>query len=212
MKQNRIGCVTVAWLWVVLSPQPTEAQGRVSVEAFLGGAHNFGTTLSVEQNGQPELEVSADYETRPFEPPLYYAIRISFQEEARSWEIQFIHHKLYLTNGPPEVEHFEITHGFNTLTFGHAWTSLPVTVRLGGGLVIAHPDSEIRGMSWSPGYEVTGPAVFAGVGKRFPLGTRVFLSTEAQFLWARAHVSVSGGEASAPNVALHGLIGLGFGF
>ena len=78
--------------------------------------------------------------------------------------------------------------------------------------MIAHPESEIRCMSSSPGYQVTGPAAFAGVGKRFPQGTRLFLSAEAQFFAARAHVSVSGREASASNVALHGLIGLGFRF
>lgn len=120
--------------------------------------------------------------------------------EGGAWEIQFIHHKLYLTNGLPEIQHFEITHGFNTLTFGRAWTTLPVTIRLGGGLVIAHPESEIRRMSLSPGYQLTGPAVFAGVRKRFPLGRRAFLAAEAQFPVARAHVPVRGGEASAPNV------------
>ena len=124
--------MTWAILGVVLTPQLTEAQARVSLEAFLGGAHNFGTTLLVTQEGQPEIRLSADYQTRPFELPLYYAVRIGFQEEEGAWEIQFIHHKLHLTNGSPEIQHFEITHGFNTLTFGRAWTSSPVTVRLEG--------------------------------------------------------------------------------
>jgi hypothetical protein len=197
---------------VLMTCGSAHGQERVSAEGFLGGAFSFGTTLSVSQEGFPDIEHSASYETRAFEFPLYYALRIGLHDGTGAWEVQFVHHKVYLNNNPPEIQSFEITHGYNLLTFGRAWTDLPVTLRIGGGVVIAHPENEVRGMPFSPGYQLTGPAFIGGVGKRLPLGNVLFASLETQLSFARAKVPVSGGGASVPNVTLHLLVGLGARF
>ena len=44
-------------------------------EVYGGWAHNFDTPLDIEQTGQPGIDITADYETRPFESPLYYVVR-----------------------------------------------------------------------------------------------------------------------------------------
>ena len=67
-----------------------------------GSAKSFSTNLEIEQNAFPELEFDAEYETRPFEDAPYYGYRISRQSEKHGWELEFLHHKIYLTNSTPE--------------------------------------------------------------------------------------------------------------
>ena len=189
-----------------------QARDRFSFEGFLGGALNAGTTLTISQAGYPDLDHPADYETRALELPLYYSLRFAIHDGSGRWEAQFTHHKVYLSNRTPEIQSFEISHGLNLMTFGRAWTSLPVDVRAAAGMVIAHADSEIREQPFSPGYRLTGPSFLLGFGKRLGLTRWLFASGEVQFSAARVKVPVSGGVASAPNVALHMMFGLGARF
>ncbi|HXV62889.1 MAG TPA: hypothetical protein VEK15_19475 [Vicinamibacteria bacterium] len=188
------------------------AQDRFSFEAFLGGALNAGTTLAISQSGYPDLDHAADYETRAFDFPLYYSLRFALNDRSGRWEVQFTHHKVYLSNPTTEIQNFEITHGLNLMTFGRAWTSLPVDIRAAAGVVIAHADSKIREQPFSPGYRLTGPSFLLGVGKRLGLTRSLFASGEVQLSAARVIVPVNGGDASAPNVALHVMFGLGARF
>ena len=205
----------------VFSGPPTSSAIELSsFEFMLGDAWNFNTKLSISQTGYPAIDLTAEYETRPFEKPLYWAFRFGFNREERgAWELQFIHHKIHLTNTTDEVEHFEITHGFNLFTVNRSFEDLPVTLRVGLGIVFAHPESTIRGLSWydqdgvfGSGYHLTGPAVMGGIGKSFRLSSRFFFGLEAQVIAAWAKVPIAEGEAKAPNVAIHGMAGLGYRF
>ncbi|MFL6201494.1 MAG: hypothetical protein ACJ76J_20165, partial [Thermoanaerobaculia bacterium] len=60
------------------------------------------------------------------------------------------------------------------------------------------------------GYHLAGPALQAGIEKRFELGERWLLGLEGKASAARAQVPVAGGEAEVPNAALHLLVGFGF--
>ena len=196
----------------LLSAAPSTARGRFSVEAFLGAARSLGTALSIHQAGEPDIQLSSTYETRSFDLPLYYSLRFGLRREGGAWEAQFTHHKVYLVGATDVVERFEITHGFNLVTLNRSWTSLPITLRVGVGLVVAHPESVVRGASHDRGYHLTGPALLASAGKSFDLPSRWFVTLEGELTVARAKVPVAQGDASAPNVALHGLFGLGFRF
>lgn len=197
---------------MMLAAASASSQDRFSFEVFLGSAHNFGTTLTLVQEGFDELSVDAAYETRAFELPPYYSWRLGFPDDSGRWELQFTHHKLHLADPPSEIQSFEITHGYNILAFGRAFSGLPVDVRVLGGIVIAHPDSEVRHEPFSPSYQLTGPSVIAGVGKRIDLSSRLYLGLDAQLLVARARVPIHRGEASAPNVSLHVMFGAGIRF
>jgi len=188
------------------------AESPYTLEAFLGGAKSFSTNLVIQQRGQPDIHLEASYETRAFQFPLYYSFRLGIHRGGGTWEVQFTHHKIFLTNNPAEVQNFEITHGYNIATINRSWSRLPLTIRVGGGVVVAHPQSTVRGKSYSDGYQLTGPVILAGVGKSIDLSSRVFLSAEAQFAYGRASVSIADGSARAPNLALHGLFGFGFRF
>jgi hypothetical protein len=100
------------------------------------------------------------------------------------------------------------------LLFSRSFESLPVTFRVGGGLVLAHTDSIVRGTQstdegglFGTGYELTGPVLMGGVGKDFNLSPRFFVALELQATFGWANVSVYEGDASTTNLALHWMVG-----
>ena len=130
-----------------------------------------------------------------------------------------VHHKVYLDNPPPEVQHFEVSHGYNLVFLNRALRRYGFIFRLGAGVVIGRPESVIRNLRRSEdrglfhaGYYFTGPSGQLAVERRFTLWRGLFASAEGKLSAARAHVSVPGGQAMVPNVAIHGLLGLGYTF
>jgi hypothetical protein len=185
-------------------------------ELALGGSHSIGSTLKLEQDGFPPLELNAGWASRSFEAPLYYAWRVARWQGARGWSFRFIHHKVYLEAPTPEVERFSVSHGYNLLTLERGFAASGFELWAGLGLVIAHPESTVRqrtrpenrGGPFGGGYFVTGPTLAVAAARRLPLGSRVGLVVEGRFTWARARVPIADGEASVPNTAVHGLVGL----
>jgi hypothetical protein len=195
----------------------SSAQTELSAALLLGTAVNAPSSLVVRQDGENEIELDADFETRPFEFPLYYALRVSTRSGGGEWELQFIHHKLHLADRTEEIQHFEITDGFNILTLNRTFPAGAIDVRLGGGIVLAHTDSRIRGRTpgdrglFDTGYEIAGPAVVVGAGRSFRLSDRWSALLETQASLGRVAVTVAGGEAETTNLALHLLFGLSYG-
>lgn len=220
MAQNSAWTIgLLAFLSPLLSAS-ADAGERPSFELFLGAAANLKTKLTIEQCREKDIELTAEYETRPFDDPFYYMLRFNFAREGGGWELQFIHHKIYLTNTTDEVEHFEITHGYNMFTLNRSFPVPLVRLRVGGGIVVAHTESIVRGLRdqgdsggiLGTGYHLTGPAVLAGAGEALALSSRLFVTPEVQVSTAWAKVPVANGRAYAPNVALHGLVGIGYRF
>lgn len=184
-------------------------------ELALGGAHNFGSTLRLEQAGLPALALEAGWDARSLEPPLYYALRLARRDARGAWALRFIHHKLYLDGATPEVERFAVSHGYNLLTLERAVTLGGFELSAGAGLVIAHPESSVRGETRAErggllggGYSLTGPTAALAAGRRLPLGRHVAVVPELRFTLSRARVPIAAGEASVPNTALHLIVGL----
>lgn len=183
----------------------------------VGEVANLETSLEIRQRGSPTIEQDADYETRPFEAPLYYSLRAGRWRDRTGWELELIHQKIFLQNRPSQVQRFDISHGYNLVTVNRAWELRRFVLRLGAGVVIAHPENEVRGRALDPedtnlsgGYHLGGPALQAGIEKRFELGDRWLLGIEGKASAARAEVPVAGGEADVPNAALHLLVSFGF--
>jgi len=206
--------ILIVGLWV----PGAAAQARWSVDCSLGGAWSLRTPLTITQDGHETLRFSAEYEGRSFREPLYYALRVARWKDNRAWEIEFLHQKLFLTNPPPEVQRFSISHGLNLVSVTRAWDRGPFVVRLGGGLILAHPESTIRDRAWPEepgffrGHELTGPSVQAGLARRFFFGERFYATLEGKVTVSHARVPVAGGRAELTNVAFHGLFGLGYAF
>lgn len=181
------------------------------IEACTGSAFSFGTTLTIDQTEAPDLKIPADYETKPFTSAPYSTWRVSRWNHSRGWEVELLHHKIYLQNNPPGVATFRIANGYNMLFVNHARETGPFVFRAGAGAVIAFPVANINDVITDGGYQLAGFAFQGAIGKRFYLHDRFFLSLEGKFTAAHAKVDLKdGAHATAPNVALHGTAGIGF--
>lgn len=189
------------------------AQGW-SAEIFGGTAWSLPQPLHIEQPNELPLRFCARYSTRPWKGSPYYAYRIGYQR----WSVELVHHKLYLENPPPEVQHFEVSHGYNLVMLNRALTASPLTIRLGLGSVVAHPEGEIRGQAVGPvssllggGYYICGISFQLAVSRHLEISKHWFITPEAKFTAAWTRVPLAGGgQAEIPNLALHVLTGIGF--
>jgi hypothetical protein len=176
------------------------ASAEWHVEGAIGAVHNFSSTLRFG-----EQTIDANYETRPFESPLYYALRGG----SWHWDVELIHQKIFLKNPDGDLERFAISHGYNFLLLNYRWHIAELMIRFGAGAVIAHPEVRLRGSVLEPGYNMTGPGFQISVQKTFFLSNRFFVNAEAKFTAARAQFTIDQSDVSAPNVALHALFGFG---
>jgi hypothetical protein len=214
----RRSCLLLVLLVSLASAVPAQSQEtRWSFEGFLGSAYNFPSPLWINQLDQDEVYVWARYDTRPLFDSPYYAWRISRWKETRAWEFELVHHKIYLSNEPDEVDDFNVSHGYNLLTLNRAWDYSRFILRFGTGLVISHPETEIRGRKFSQdqglfgkGFYISGPTIQFAAGKRFYLWRKLFFALEAKITASYALIPIEGGTAHVPNAALHGLFGIGF--
>lgn len=186
-----------------------------SLEAYLGDAYDFRSRLKIEQDGGFWRSLTADYDTKGVDSPLYYTLRGGRWKQDRAWELSFTHHKLYLQNPPAGVAAMSVSHGFNILTVNRAFRNGDWVYRFGAGPVITHAEGIINGIGYDGPYKLSGAALLAGGGRRFYLGKSTFLSLEAMATAAYATPKMSGplnAEIKVTNVALHGLAGIGFEF
>ncbi|NIM89857.1 MAG: hypothetical protein GTO17_02800 [Candidatus Aminicenantes bacterium] len=188
-----------------------------TLEAFLGTALNFPIPLTIAQNGHPDITLTARYKEHAFEGFPYYALRVSRWSKNRAWELDFVHHKIYLDNPPPEVQNFSISDGFNLLIVNRAWKTKKFIWRVGAGVLITHPESTVREKVFneskgifSQGFYVSGPTIQGAVEKRIFLTKGLFIAFEGKLTASYAWVSIVEGQADVPNVAFHVLVGLGY--
>jgi len=199
-------------------PPPNEA----AAELFLGTAWSLPLPLVIRLPGQ-RLAPRARYATRPFADAPYYAYRVGGGRRGHAVEAELVHHKLYLTDPQPPVERFEVTHGYNLMLGNVAIPTAGWRVRLGVGLVVAHPEGRIAGRTpgqrggrartWlGGGYHLAGVTTQLALGRRYPLGagsTALTVAPEAKLTAALARVPLEEGSLLVPNVAVHALAGLG---
>lgn len=192
-----------------------------SVELMGGTAISFDTPLIVHQNGYPDIDVTARYDTKTFRPNLpYYALRISRWEGDDAWEFGQVHHRLFLADPPPEIQYFAIHYGYSYLLLGHAWRRNGFVYHLGIGPIVTNPATVVRNKrrdvgDWffDGGYYVSGVGLGVSVEKDLRISRRTYGVFELQFTAGDAwNVPIADGYAEVPNLALHFHIGLGHDF
>ena len=211
--------ILLAALWLATWCTPASATHSASWTLGLatGTAYNVPLTLRIEQAGEPALRMTARWATRPFRAPPYYAARIGWCAGQGGWELELIHHKLYLENSTAEVPHLEATHGYNYLLLNRVERRGRLVWRLGAGALIVHLEGVARGQplrvgdgALGAGYRLTGPAAQFGVGRPIDVGRSVFVSPELRLTGAYASVPLEDGRIVLPNLAVHATVGVGF--
>jgi hypothetical protein len=179
-----------------------DGQTRVRLEGGTFLPFNVPMSLSVYQSGEPALRLTAHYASEPFAIPICWVWRVSLWSGNRGWELEAVHHKIFLENPPPEIGKFQISHGVNLVTVNRAWQCEHFVLRAGAGVALAHPENTIRGkilpedggiFGW--GYYLAGPAVGGAVGRHFPLGAGFLLTAEVKLSGYYASVPVVDGRA-----------------
>jgi hypothetical protein len=199
-----------------LAGRAAPALAQVELQAFLGSAVSAPTPLSITQQGQPTLDFTAHWATRPWLDTWYYAGRVGLWKANRGWLLDFTHHKIYLTNGPSEIQKFRITNGMNLFTLSRGFRRGKLTYAIGAGPVITYPVNRVRGQrlesgrGFLGGYFLSGATVVGSVTRRLPLVSGFFLSLDGRVSMSYVRVPVAGGHASVPNIALHLHAGAGF--
>ena len=209
--------LTALFLLALAAAPRTDAQG-VSLELMTGSAFNFPSSLTVRQAGYPDLSFTADYDTNPFgHGTPYYALRVGLWEGDEAWEFGMLHHRLYLTNNPPEIQFFAIHYGYNFFLAGRAWRKGDLILHLDGGPILTSPENTVRGKVYYTGggilglgYHFSGFGFTGAVSRNIPITGPSFLVMEvvlsSGWTWG---IPVVEGSADVPSVSLHGHIGLG---
>ncbi|TFG89678.1 MAG: hypothetical protein E4H17_00145, partial [Gemmatimonadales bacterium] len=160
----------------LLAARPNAAHAQWAVEGFLGNSVSAPSTLTIQQIGQPTLRFTAHYVTRATEPSIYYATRISHWWGRWGGFLGFVHHKIYLTNNPPEVQDFKVTFGYNLVGIGAGYLVNGWSLLGSVGPVVSNPASTVRGRSlnhegglFSTGNYINGFNLQVGVNRRFNL-------------------------------------------
>lgn len=196
---------------VLLCSMNASAQAQWTAELALGDAYDFRTDLEIAQ-GDYSRELTAKYETRAYEDPPYYSLRLARTEHERGWELQLVHHKLYLQNRPPEVSSLSISHGFNMVTINRAFSRGEWTYRAGAGPVITHAEADVNGVSYGGPYELCGAAVMTSIGRKFIVNERWHAGAELSATLAYAQPRPDGTpplELRLWNAAVHLQVGIG---
>ncbi len=187
------------------------------VSVGTGLQYNVPMPIVIRQTGRPDIRLTARFSTRPLYEVPYYDVKLGVVHRRWAYEVELIHHKLYLDNRPPEVDTFEITHGYNPILLNAVRQQWGVSFRVGAGILLAHPQSTVRGLRFPEtggilGWYVSGPAAQLSVSKWFDLNRHVFAGLEGKFVGAWARVPIVEGSADVPNLSLHGLVSAGWRF
>lgn len=182
-----------------------------------GLQYNVPLPIVIRQCGRPDIKLTARFSTRPFADVPYYDVRVGIARNPWAYEMELVHHKLYLDNRPPEVEAFEITHGYNPILVNVVREQWGVGFRAGAGFILAHPETMVRGLRYPEdggilGWYVSGPAAQLGVSKYLKFGRHFSAGVEGKFVGAWARVPIAQGSADVPSLSLHALASLSWMF
>ncbi len=213
---RRVCALTTA---LVIAIPARAARAQLALSVFGGTSFSLPTPLTISQSGFPDLHFTAQYRTMPFHETYYYAGRLAlWGKHHNAWIFDYTHHKLVLSNPPPEVQAFRITFGFNQFAIGRAFYRHGLIWSLAAGPVLANPYSVIRGQlrdhsggPWNSGYLLSGGTLQGGLSKQFRVFDRIFVVADSRVSLSYVRVPVANGHASVPNVALHLHFGVGFG-
>jgi hypothetical protein len=198
---------------------------QISIDVATGDAFNLRTPVTITQKGFPDIHIrDAKFRTRPFKGAPYFDLQVGFWHGNSGWIVGFLHHKLHLEDDlPPEVEQFEISNGFTVLSLSRGWRRGQLILSAGAGVVIANPDTHVRGVDEredagffhsiiGSGYYFSGGSILLAAQRNFPIVKHLHIALAAKASGSYTRVPMPDGHATVPNAALHLHAGLGTSF
>ena len=195
---------------------------KVNFTVNFGSAYNSPSYLKITQEGYEDIVIrDANYSTEAFVRPTYWDYKLDFETEKRLFGVRTTHHKLILRNPSPEIEYFEITHGYNLLIGYYGWKMKYFTLLAAGGVAFSHPEGIIhgshasieKGVPFIGGiYRVTGPNLELAILRKFYFSKRFFVNIEGRINAGYINCQIKRGFVETYPVGLHGIFGIGYDF
>ncbi len=196
-----------------------EAQNKIVFEIGTGLPFNIPMPLTIRQTGENTLHLIAQYDSHPFEVPIFWDWRISYWDSSSGWELEAIHHKLFLTNKPSEVSQFDISHGINLVVINRCFKINNFILKVGAGISLTHPENVVRFQRLDEnrgildqGYYISGPAVLFSGGKRLYFQKNIFVIAEVKLGLSYSYIPIADGTANVYNIAAILTLGIGTDF
>lgn len=221
---------------------PIPAIAEFSVAIYSGKLLTDNGDLHLKQGTTDLTFNDVRWDDRSFESPIFYGGRISYWlDETPAWglAVDFTHAKTILVgsdtvsvkgtrNGSPvdghepisgSIEHFELSHGLNMITFNglHRWFPngkrdqsqlgrLQFYTGLGAGFSIPHVEANINGVR-TEGYQIAaGPVINGMLGLNYDLVSFLSGILEYKLSYADVRADLNGGGSIDAETVNHQLI------
>jgi lipid A oxidase len=241
-----MGLVAVLTMGLLM---PVPAHAEFSVAVYAGKQLTNDGDLRLKQGNTDLTFNDVRWEDHSFESPIFYGGRISYWfDEMPGWglAVDFTHAKTILVasdtvavkgsrNGTPvdgpepisgSIEHFELSHGLNMITFNglHRWFPagkrdrspmgrMQLYTGLGAGFSIPHVEADIKGERTERYQMAAGPVINGMLGVNYDLFR--FLSGVLEYKLSYADVRADlngGGSIDAATVNHQFIFGLAANF
>ena len=129
------------------------ASNGLCLHSNWGYSYAFDSVLSSNSN-DVDIVHKASWEGKSFEDSPYYTIRLDRWSDNSTFGIEWVHYKMYLKNPPAGIENLSVSDGYNILFFNLGRrTTNDFIMRLGTGIIVAHPDVTLTGKErfWNDG-------------------------------------------------------------
>ncbi|MDB4335124.1 hypothetical protein OAA06_02060 [bacterium] len=202
----------------IFAPIKGQKIEKMSFTLHFGSAYNFPTPLKIHQTGYDDIELTANYNTEGFKVPVYWDYKLELETATKFFGIRSTHHKLVLTNAHPDIEGFEISHGYNLAHLYYGWKRKHFDWFAGGGVAFSHPEGKVRGKTialedgislYGGKYQFTAPNIELGIRKKIYLYKRLYFNSEVRFIAGYAKPKIIDGYIETWPVSLHYNFGLG---
>jgi hypothetical protein len=202
---------------IIITTTSTYAKEGLHISSFMGASKSLDNQLAVHLEDQEDQVFKAKWNNRSFTDSHWWAARAESWKGNTFYGFELIHHKIYLKNTNDVIKSFSISDGYNLLYFNIGRQFGPHILRVGAGVIFAHPDMLIEGREryitkGTKGHHLAGPTVQVSYERWVWENDTNFVSLDTKLTASYAVTRISDNDkeyAVAPDIALHVSLGLG---
>jgi lipid A oxidase len=219
----------------LVGSQPTPASAEFSILFYVGKSFTSDGDLRLKKGDRDLTFRRVRWEDKSFKAPVYYGVRASYWfDQMRDWgvAVDFTHAKTILQeqdivpvtglrDGAPvdgreriadSLQHFELSHGLNMLTFNGLYRWFPAGKRdespsgrlqcytgLGAGVSIPHVEAHLKDErtgreEWTGRYQIAaGPVLNGMLGLNYDFADALSGTLEYKLSYSDTHADLNGG-------------------